>query len=396
MTSALEGVRVLDCTRALAGPYCCAMLADMGADVVKVERPGRGDDSRRWGPPFLGGESYYFLSVNRNKRSLTLDFAVDEGKALFRELVAAADVVVENFRPGSLARLGLGAPAFLREHDRLVWCSITGFGSTGPEAERPGYDIIAQGMGGMMSITGAEGGPPLRPGVASADVTTGMYAAQGILLALFHRERTGQGQHVDASLLEGQMALMTYQAGRYHATGESPRRLGNRHPSIAPYDCFPAADGWINVAVGNDELWERFCAALGLEELAADPRFSTNPDRVENLAPLTERITARTRSEPVEALRARLDAVKVPNGPVWNMEQLFESPQAKARDMVLSVEHPTAGPIGQTGFPFKLSETPGALRMPPPLLGEHTAQVLAEWLAIDDERLQTLRGCGAV
>lgn len=395
MSLPLDGILVLDMSRALAGPYCTEMLADMGADVVKIEQPGKGDDSRHWGPPFQGGESSYFMSVNRNKRSLTLNVQSPEGKDMFRRLAARADVVVENMRPGGMKKLGLSYEDLAPTNERLVWCSITGFGLTGPDSKRPGYDIIAQGMGGMMSITGLPD-TPIRPGVATADITTGMFAAFGIMTALFEREQSGKGQQVDTSLFEGQIAQMTYQAGRYFATGEAPARLGNSHPSIAPYDTIRVRDGIMNIAVGNDSLWLKFCDALGLGELKDRPDFATNPLRVANRRELLPAIERATADLDVAEVGRRLDGAGVPNGPVWDLGQVMESKQAQARSMVVACEHPTAGPIRVTGVPIKYSRTPGSIRRPPPRLGEHTDEVLTSLLGLDAKTLTDLRSRGAI
>ena len=389
MSLPLDGIFVLDMSRALAGPYCSEMLADMGADVIKIERPGKGDDSRHWGPPFQEGESAYFMSINRNKRSITLNIQKEEGQELFKRLVAKADVVIENMRPGKLEKKGISYKDLSKDNERLIWCSVTGFGLTGPDAMRPGYDIIAQGMGGMMSITG-EPDMPIRPGVATADITTGMFAAYGIMTALFEREKSGKGQHVDTSLFEGQIAQMTYQAGRYFATGEAPGRFGNRHPLIAPYETIEAEDGVVNVAVGNDALWAKFCDALELKDLKEHPSFATNPDRVSHRKELIEGLEETTATMTVDEIREALDEVGVPNGPVWDLDDVFSSEQAKARDMVVEVEHPKAGTLKMTGIPVKFSRTPGAIRKPPPLLGEQTDEVLKELLDMKEDELKTL------
>ena len=390
MSLPLDGIVVLDMSRALAGPYCAQLLADMGADVIKIEMPGKGDDSRHWGPPFLEGESAYFMSINRNKRSLSLNIGTTRGKEIFKKLVKKADVVIENMRPGSLARKGLDYTTLSGSNERLIWCSITGFGLTGPDALRPGYDIIAQGMGGMMSITG-EPDHPIRPGVALADVTTGMYASYGVMTALYERERSGKGQHVDTSLFEGQMAQMTYQAGRYFATGEAPGRFGNKHPLIAPYETVNAADGLVNIAAGNDNLWQKFCDALGLNNLKEDQRFKTNPQRVANREDLINAIENKTTSMTVEEVCAALDTKGVPNGPLWNLHQVFSSEQAKARNMVVEVDHPKAGRIKTTGIPIKFSRTPGEVRKGAPLLGEDTDEILESMADLSKEEIEKLK-----
>ncbi|MDQ7850877.1 MAG: CaiB/BaiF CoA-transferase family protein [Armatimonadota bacterium] len=391
----LQELLVVDLTRALAGPYCTLMLADLGARVIKVEAPGGGDDTRGWGPPFLGGESAYFLSVNRNKESLTLNLKDSRGKEVLHRLLARADVLVENFRPGIMDRFGLGYPVVHQRYPRLVYCSISGFGQDGPYRERTAYDLILQGMGGLMGMTGEEGGPPVKVGVAIADICAGMFAAFAILVALRVRDRTGRGQWIDAAMLDGQIAWLTYQAGNYFATGENPRRLGSAHPSIVPYQAFRTADGHINVAVGSEAIWERFCAALGREDLAVDPRFRTNPDRVAHRDVLLPLLEATFAAQPTAYWRSVLDAAGVPNGPIYLLSELFADPQVLHRGLVVEMDHPTAGRIRQTGLPVRLSETPGAIRTPPPRLGEHTEAILQE-LGYDSRAIETLKGAGVV
>jgi len=374
----LAGIRVVDLTRVMTGPYCTMMLGDLGADVVKVELPGRGDDTRAWGPPFAGGEAVYFLSVNRNKRSLALDLKAEAGKAVLWRLIEGADVLVENFSPGTIERLGFGAEAVRARRPSIVYASITGFGRSGPDHDRTAYDLIVQGVSGMMSITGPVGGPPTRLGVPIADIGAGMFAAFAILGALFWRERTGEGQVVDTSMLGGQIALLTYQAGAYFATGQVPGLLGNAHPMIAPYDTFRAADGWVNIAVGNDAIWRRFGAALGLEDLIDDPRFATNPDRVQNRGALYAALEPRLAALPAAELVARLDAAAVPCGPIRDIGQVAADPQVADQELFPETTHPTAGPLTLGGFPYRLGATPPAVRLPPPLLGQHTAEILAE------------------
>jgi len=382
----LDGLFVLDFSRVLAGPYCTMQLGDLGARVVKIEQPGRGDDTRAWGPPFVGGESAYFLSVNRNKESLALDLKHERAGPVLDALLARADVLVENFRPGTMERLGLGYAEVAARHPRIVYCSISGFGQTGPRRAEPGYDAMMQAEGGLMSITGAAGGPPFRLGVAIGDIATGMFAVQGILAALFARERLGRGQHVDIGMLDAVTALLTYQASAAFATGDTPGRLGNRHPSIAPYDTFAAADGDFVLAVGNDDQFRRLAQVLGRPELASDARFTTNADRVANhevlrwaLRPL---LGARTRQDLVQALTA----AGVPSGAVRSVTEALADPQLAAREMIVPLDHLTAGPIRVLGTPLKLSDTPAAVRTPPPALGQHTAAILAEFGFTDDAR----------
>lgn len=395
MNTPLEGLLVVDLTRALAGPYCTLMLGDFGARVIKIEVPTGGDDTRGWGPPFIAGESAYFLGVNRNKESLTLDLKTPEGQQVLGRLIARADVLVENFRPGIMERLGFAYPAVRTLNPGLVYCSISGFGQDGPYRERTAYDLILQGMGGLMGITGEEGGPPVKVGVAVTDIAAGMFAAYGILAALRVRDRTGRGQLVDVSMLDGQVAWMTYQAGHYFATGENPKRLGSAHPSIVPYQAFRTRDGYVNVAVGSEAIWGRFVVAVGAPEMADDPRFRANPDRVAHrdvlIARLEELFAARATADWV----AVLEEAGVPCGPIYLLSDLFSDPQVQHRAMVVEMDHPRAGRIRQTGVPVKLSATPGRIVSPPPVLGEHTAAILAE-LGYDAEAVEGMRRAGAI
>jgi crotonobetainyl-CoA:carnitine CoA-transferase CaiB-like acyl-CoA transferase len=367
------------------------MLADMGADVIKIEMPKVGDEARHWGPPFVEGESAYFLSVNRNKRSVTLNLKSERGKGILRELAEKTDVLVENFRPGTMGRLGLGYEDLRPLNQRLIYCAITGFGPRGPDAHRPGYDLIAQGMGGIMSFTGEPGGSPLKVGVSLADITAGMFAAYGIMTAMYHREKTGEGQLVETSLFESQIAQLTFQAGRYFATNESPAPMGNQHPLIAPYESFRTSDGYINIAVGNNALWSTFCKVLDLQAHEKAPRFETNPKRVENRAALIQVIEEKTSQLTLQRLRELLDEAGIPNGPVWNVEEVLNSPQAAALEMVQEMNHPSAGKIRVTGVPTKLEQSPGDVRMPPPLLGQHNEEVLGEFLGMGPREVQNLR-----
>ena len=391
----LAGITVVDLTRVLSGPYCTMQLADMGARVIKVERPGRGDDTRAWGPPFVEGESAYFMSINRNKESVTLDFKHPEGRRLLDALVGRADIVVENFRPGTLDEVGFDYASLSARYPRLVYASISGFGQDGPERDRPGYDAVMQGEGGLMSITGPEAGPGYRLGVAIVDLVSGLFAAQGILLALYARARTGRGQHVDVGMLDSVASLLTYQAGICFATGAPAPRLGNRHPTIVPYETFEASDGEVVLAVSNDDLWRRFCRVAGLEELAGDERFATNRARVTHydaLRPLlTRAFGRRTRADWIAAL----DAAGVPAGSVRDVGEVLVDPQLQARHMVASLTHPVTGNLKVLGIPVKLSETPGALHLPPPRLGDHTDGVLEE-LGLDAARRAALRRDGVI
>ncbi|MCK6526119.1 CoA transferase [Myxococcota bacterium] len=393
--SPLAGVRVLDLSRVLAGPYATMILGDMGADVVKVERPDGGDDTRRFGPPFVGGESTYFLSVNRNKRSLALGLKDPRGRELLWRLVERADVLVENFRPGTLAALGFGWEACARHNPRLVYASISAFGQEGdPEwTRRPGYDLILQGMGGIPSLTGPPDGGPAKSGASVADVVGGMVALQGILLALYARERTGRGQRVDASLLEGQLSLLTWIASGWLNAGQAPRRAGNRHPSVAPYGTYSVRDGWLNLAVANDAQWRRFCRALGREDLAADPRFETNPLRAEGAPALDAEIQGALSTRTVAEWTRVLDAEGVPAGPVLDVERALSHPQVLARGLLVEQSHPTLGTVRTVGPPLRLSEAPAVAGQPPPRLGEHTREVLAE-IGCDGEEVEALIAAG--
>jgi crotonobetainyl-CoA:carnitine CoA-transferase CaiB-like acyl-CoA transferase len=389
----LDGIVVLDLTRVLSGPYCTMLLADMGARVVKIEQPGKGDDTRAWGPPFLEGESAYFLSINRNKESVTLDFKHPEGRAILDGLVARADVLVENFRPGTLARIGLDYRTLASRHPRLVYCSVSGFGQTGPRTKEPGYDAVMQGEGGLMSITGSPDGPPYRLGVAIADIVSGMFAAYGVAMALLARERTGSGQEVDVAMLDAVTALLTYQAGNFFASGNAPTRLGNRHPSIVPYETFAASDGDFVLAVGNDDQWRRFCAVA---ELPEDPRFATNRQRVTVYDQLRPFVADRLRTKPRQHWIERLNAAGVPCGSVRNLQELFDDPQLEAREMIARVEHATIGQLRTLGVNVKLSDTPGGVRTAPPTLGQHTDTVLRNDLGLSAADVAALRARGVV
>jgi crotonobetainyl-CoA:carnitine CoA-transferase CaiB-like acyl-CoA transferase len=396
MVKPLNGILVIDLSRVLAGPYCTMELADMGATVVKVEIPGSGDDTRAYGPPFLNGESTYFMSVNRNKKSLTLNLKHTRGKEILRQLLEKGDVLVENFRPGTLDGLGFGYDAVHALNPKLIYCSISGFGQTGPYAQRPGYDLIAQAEGGVMSLTGEPEAAPIKVGLSFADITAGMNAFSGILLALLARQQTGEGQRIDVSLLDCQVSLLTYQAGIFFATGKSPERLGNKHPSITPYETFEARDGHIIIACGNQGFWEKFCKLAGVEELLADDRFTTMKKRVENRAELTPLVAAAVRTRTRQEWYELLEREGIPCGLIKDVAEVCTDPQVLARDMVARLNHPTAGPISVNGIPIKLSATPGEVKDPPPLLGQHTDEILAEILGYTPNQIAEVRQLKAV
>ncbi len=396
MAGPLEGIRVVDLTRILAGPYCTMMLGDMGAEIIKVENPDGGDDTRSWGPPFLNGVSTYFISINRNKKSLTLNLKDERGKELLRDLIRKSDIMVENFRPGTLDKLGFSWEEIHRINPAMIFASLSGFGQTGPRKSEPGFDVVIQGEGGLMSITGEPDGPPNKVGASVADITAGMLAAQGILLSLYHREKTGVGQMVDVSMLDGQVALLTYHANGYFATGKIPPRRGNKHPSITPYETYSCKDGYFNLGVGNDSLWRRFCDAMGLGEIKEDPKFAVNKDRVDNRLELQEILDAIFAEKTVEETLDGLRGAGVPCGPINNLAQVLSEPQVLAREMVVDVDVPVAGPTKVTGVPIKLSETPGSVRTPPPTLGQHTEEVLESVLGMDEAQRNALRQEGVV
>jgi crotonobetainyl-CoA:carnitine CoA-transferase CaiB-like acyl-CoA transferase len=388
MKSPLDGITVLDLTRVLSGPYCTMLLADMGARVIKIEQPGKGDDTRGWGPPFIEGESAYFLSINRNKQSVTLDFKKPEGRAILDRLIAKSDVIVENFRPGTLDKMGLDYASLAKRYPHLIYSSISGFGQTGPRRTEAGYDAVIQAEGGLMSLTGPADGPPYRLGVAIGDIVSGMFAAQGVLLALFNRERTGSGQLVDIAMLDSVAALLTYQAGIYFATGSAPQRIGNRHPTIVPYETFEASDGEFVIAVGNDDQWRRFCSVAGL---SAAERFATNRQRVTGYAELRPILAERLRRDTRRSWIDRLSAAGVPCGSVRDLHEVFADPQLNARDMIASVEHVAVGMLRTLGVPIKLSVTPGSIRTGPPALGQHTDIILQLDLGLTAAEIETLR-----
>ncbi|MDR2837683.1 MAG: CoA transferase [Azonexus sp.] len=400
-------MRVLDLSRVLAGPWAGQLLADLGADVIKVERPGAGDDTRSWGPPWLKDEqgettaiAAYYLCANRNKRSITIDITRPEGQELVKQLAAQSDVVLENFKVGGLKQYGLDYDGLRAVNPRLVYCSITGFGQDGPYAPRAGYDFLIQGLGGLMSITGRpdgeEGGGPIKVGVALTDILTGLYAANAVLAALAWREKSGAGQYIDLALLDVQIACLANQAMNYLATGQSPQRLGNAHPNIVPYQDFPTADGYMILAIGNDGQFARFCAEAGAPELAADARYATNRARVENrdsLIPLLKKYTIERRTAD---WIAALEAKAVPCGPINTLADVFADPQVQSRGLKVTLPHPLVGSIPQVANPMRLSATPVDYRLPPPMLGEHTADVLAGTLGMDAAAIAHLRAEGVI
>jgi formyl-CoA transferase len=388
---ALEGLRVLDLTRILAGPHCTQMLGDMGADVIKVEPPTGGDDTRTWGPPFAGGESAYFLGLNRNKRSVTLNMAVKAGQEILSQLLKNADVLVENYKPGTLEKWGFGNEWLEKNAPRLIRCSITGYGSSGPDKSLPGYDFILQAQSGLMSICGEPDGTPTKYGVAIVDMVTGLYACNSILAALAARERTRRGQHVEVCLYDSGLAMLINVASNYLVSGKDARRFGNGHPNVVPYTTYPTADGMIAVAVGNDAQFARFSETAGHPEWAGDERFSKNPARVTNREALDPLIAGALKAEKTAAWIAKLRAVGVPCGPINTVAQALNDPHTLARDMVRTIRHPSAGDVKIVGMPFRLNGTPASIRRAPPLLGEHTDEVLGTEIGLDAGRIAALR-----
>jgi formyl-CoA transferase len=403
----LEGIRVMDLTRVLAGPWATQNLADFGAEVIKVERPGHGDDTRKWGPPFLKdrdgrdtADAAYYLACNRGKKSVTLDIARPEGRRLARELALRSDIVIENFKAGDLARHGLDYASLAPEHPRLVYCSITGFGQDGPYRDRPGYDFMVQGLGGLMSVTGERddlpGGGPQKVGVAVADLFTGMYATTAILAALLERGRSGKGQYIDMALLDAQVAMLANLSSSYFVSGQAPGRMGNAHMNIVPYHVFHAADGFLIVAVGNDGQFARFCEIIGAPEWAKDPRFDSNSKRVGQRDLLVGMIAERMRMRPAREWLAALEPAGVPCGPINDLSQVFSDPQVRHRGMQVRAPHPAAGEVTMVANPIKFSRTPVEHDHAPPLLGEHTDEVLGSLLGLDEGVIGALRKDGIV
>jgi formyl-CoA transferase len=396
MSSPLEGFRILDLSRVLAGPYCTMILGDLGAEVIKVERPGVGDDTRAWGPPFADGESAYYLCANRNKKSITVNLKSAAGQDLIRQLARISDVLVENYKVGELATLGLGYEDLKQNNPGLVYCSITGYGQTGPDKDLTGYDFVIQGRGGVMSITGEPDGEPIKVGVAVVDITVvditaGLYAANAIQAALLARSKTGKGQAIDIALLDSQVAWLANVASNYLVSGNPPGRFGNAHPTIVPYQSFRARDGFFCLAVGNDGQWQKLCALLNQPTFAQDPRFATNPARVQHRETLIPLLQVIFQAQEIGFWLEEIAAAGIPCGPVQTIDQVFSDPQVLARDMVWMMPHPTAGEVSLVGSPLKLSETPVAGRLYPPLLGEHTEEVLTSLLGYSAEEIARLR-----
>lgn len=381
----LEGIRVLDLSRVLAGPYCTMMLADYGANIIKIEPPKVGDDSRAFGP-FVGKESAYFMSLNRNKRSMVLNFKRQAECDLFKELVKQADVVVENYRPGTMEKFGLGYEELKKINPKLIYAACSGFGHTGPYRDKPAYDIIVQAMGGIMSITGPEGGEPTRIGASIGDVVAGMFTAYGVMLALFHRERTGEGQKIDVGMLDCQLAILENAIARYVTSGVVPTPLGNRHPSITPFSSFTAKDGHVIVGAGNDRLWRRLCELLGKAELIEDDRFINNAQRTANAKELTNILNEVFITKTIQEWIELLEEAGLPCAPINTVDRIVNDPHIKARNMIVEVEHPVAGNLKMPGVPVKLSATPGEVKTPAPLLGQHTVEILQEMLGWSEEK----------
>ena len=386
----LQGLRVIDLTRVMTGPYATMMLGDLGADVIKVEQPGKGDDTRGWGPPFIEGEASYYLSVNRNKRSLALDLKSDLGREALWRLIDTADVLIENFSPGTIGRLGFGYDAVKERRPAIVYASISGFGQRGPGASRTAYDLIVQGMGGLMSITGRPEDPPTKLGIPIGDIGAGMFAAYAIAAALYRRERTGEGEYIDVSMFGGQVALLTYQAEIFFTTGNVPAQLGNAHPIVAPYDTFATADGYVNMAVGNDSLWQRFCDAFGLDEAKSDPDLLTGAGRITNKAKVYDIVCSALLAYPTDEVVRRLDERGVPCGPILSVDEVFEHPQTEEYRLKRTIQHPLIGELTLAGFPYDFASSSLEITRHPPMLGEQTDEILRE-LGFTDEEISSTR-----
>lgn len=387
---ALEGLRVLDLSRVLAGPYCTMILADMGAEVIKIERPVQGDDSRAFAP-FVGDESAYFMSLNRGKKSVVLDLKEDKDKEIFWTLVLKSDILVENFRPGTMEKLGIGYEEIKKRNPRLIYAAISGFGHSGPYSKKAAYDMLAQAMGGVMSITGEPGRPPVRVGTSVGDITAALFGTIGILMAVHVRSLTGFGQKVDVSMLDSQVAILENAIARYEVTGKIPQPIGTRHPSIAPFQAFPTKDYYVIIPCGNDSLWEKLCKTMMLDELINDPRFKTNKDRVENLDQLEPIISEVSKTKTTKEWVDILDRAGHPVGMINTVDKVVSDPQVLAREMIVELEHPIAGKMKVAGNPIKMSLTPGSVEDPAPLLGQHTDEILKELLGWDDARIATYK-----
>ncbi len=392
MPQALADLKILDLSRVLAMPYCSMMLGDLGAEIIRVERPGVGDETRHWGPPWAGELSAYYLCTNRNKKCITLDLKKKEGQEIIRLLARRSDILLENFLPGDLAKMNLGYEDIRAVNPKIIYASVTGYGQTGPYRDLPGFDFILQAQGGLMSIIGEEDGPPMKVGVAIVDITAGLFACSAILAALHYRERTGEGQHIDMALLDAQVAWLANQASNYLVSGKVPRRMGNAHPNIVPYETFKARDGiYLALGVGNDNQWKKFCKIAGIEHLMDDPRYATNPKRVEHrniLVPLLQEVFLQRDSG--EWLKL-LGEAEIPIGPINTIDRVFADPQVLFREMLVEMEHSKVGKLKLVGSPMKLSKTPVQYRIPPPLLGEHTESVLQEVLGYDEEKIARLK-----
>ncbi len=385
----LENIVVLDLTRVLAGPYCAMVLADYGCDVIKIEPPGEGDDSRAFGP-FIGKESAYFMSLNRNKRSMTLNLKEQEARDLFKNMVKKADIVLENYRPGTMEKFGLGYEELKKINPRIIYAACSGFGHTGPYSQKPGYDILAQAMGGIMSITGPEGGEPVRVGASIGDIIAGLFTTIGVLMALHHRTISGEGQKIDVSMLDCQLAILENAIARYFVSGVAPGPLGTRHPSITPFDAFKTKEGSIIVGAGNDRLWEKLCDIIGRPELKADDRFKSNSLRTQNFKALYPYLDSAFQSKTTAEWIADLEAAGIPCGPINTIDKAVTDPQVLARDMIVETDHPVAGPVKMAGVPIKMSVTPGSVDTPAPLLGQHTAEILQQLLGLTAAEIEDL------
>jgi glutaryl-CoA transferase len=396
MAGALDGIRVLDLSRVLAGPYCTMQLGDMGAEVIKIEQPGSGDDTRRWGPPWTGGESAYYLCANRNKKSVTLNLKDERARDILRELARQSDIVVENFKVGALDRMGIGYEALSAVKPQLIWCSITGYGQDGPYADHAGYDFVAQGESGLMSITGEVGGEPMKEGVAVVDITTALFAANAILAALHARERTGRGQRIDAALMPSAVAWLANVGSSYLVSGEMPKRYGNAHATIVPYQTFKARDQWIIVGVGNDRQFQALCTMLGIPEIATDARFMTNPQRVVHRDELIALLAEIFATDDGAHWLDGMSSAGIPCGPINTIDQVMTHPQIEHRGMIVDVPHPTAGSVKVVGPPFIMSDTPAQVRSHPPLLGEQTDEILRGRIGLSQDEIARLRDEGAI